>query len=201
MLLRLYDPSAGTILINGIDIKKYAIDELRNSISILFQDYAVYAFSVYENICLGRNINDNKIDNILEAVGLKQLIEQLSLGINTPISCQLHDNGIEFSGGEKQRLATARTILKECNVVIFDEPTSNLDAITKKKIFKTLLSDKEKTIIIISHELSIVQEVSKIVCLNNGMIEGIGTHEQLMENTKGVYAALYKKFYEGNHLQ
>ncbi len=197
LLLRLYEPNSGTILINGIDIKKYAIEELRKSISVLFQDYAVYAFTIYENICLGRNISENEIENTLEAVGLKKVIEQLSLGIETPISCQIDDNGIELSGGEKQRLATARTLLKDSKVIIFDEPTSNLDALTKKKIFKALLSDNERITIIISHDLSFSCEVSKIVCLNNGNLVETGTHEQLLKNTRGVYATLYNNFIEG----
>lgn len=199
LLLRLYEPNLGEILINGINITNYDIKELRCSIAALFQDYTLYAFTIYENLCLGRLIKEDDIRNALETVGLLENIEKLKAGINTPVSCQLDDEGIELSGGEKQRMAIARTALRNCSFIIYDEPTSNLDLVKKQNLIKSILSDSNKTVIMISHELFFINDVTKIMCLENGKIEEYGTHQQLIKNSSGLYSKLYANFKENKN--
>ena len=196
LLLRLYEPTDGSILLNGIDLKEYQLSDLRNSFSVLFQDYAIYAFSIYDNLVLSRKVNDDQIDAVVEKIGLKRLIEQLPEGIDTPISCQLENGGIELSGGEQQRLAVGRTLLKNSSFVILDEPTSNLDPVTANELVFELLKCAEISVISISHQLSYAKHFSKIIVLDSGCIAEYGTHNELRLRN-GIYAQLLEKF-EGN---
>lgn len=195
LLLRLYEPTCGTILLNGIDLKEYQLADLRNSFSVLFQDYAVYAFSIYENLVLSRKTDEDQIKSVVKKVGLQGLIEQLPEGINTPISCQLENGGVELSGGEKQRLAVGRTLLKNSSFLILDEPTSNLDSVTANKLVCELLNYAEVSIISISHQLSYASKFSKIIVLDYGSIAECGTHDELKFHN-GIYARLLER-YEG----
>lgn len=193
LLLRLYEPKSGNIYINGTDITEFKITELRKSIAVLFQDYPIYAFSVKDNLCMGENISENLILDVIMKVGLNDLIKSLRHGLDTPVSCQFDDDGVEFSGGEKQRLAIARTLLRERGTIILDEPTSNLDSTVGRSFFTYLLSDqnKSKTIVLISHQYSIAPQMTKIVCLDKCTITNIGTHEELL-NSDIAYQHLFE---------
>ncbi|MBR6096423.1 MAG: ATP-binding cassette domain-containing protein [Oscillospiraceae bacterium] len=129
LLLRLYTPQEGEIRINGIDIKSYDIESLRKAFSVLFQDYTIYPFSVKDNITLGRKTSDATIEKALKQVGLWSKVQSLPFGIDTPVTSQMLDSGVEFSGGESQRIALARIYTSQSRFVILDEPTSNLDPI------------------------------------------------------------------------
>ncbi len=191
LLLRLYEPTQGEILINGCDIRQYEISSLRQSFAVMFQDYAVYAFSIYENLCLSQNIPKNKVEAILDVLGLSKTVSRLKEGANTPVSCQLEDDGVELSGGEKQRLAIGRTILKHASVVIFDEPTSNLDVSAAQRFIPLLITKNPCTLILISHQLSLAKHATRILCFNDGKLVEDGGHEQLLKLHNGIYAKMH----------
>lgn len=192
LLLRLYDPSSGQILINDINIKNYNTKSLRTSIQTLFQDFAMYAFSIKDNIALGRNIDDSSIWESLEKVDLKEKIENLQLSIETPITSQLYNGGIELSGGESQKLAIARIYASMPKTFIMDEPTSNLDPYAEYLLYNRLIEDtnRDSTVIIISHRLTLTYIMSKIIVIEQGCVIEEGTHQELMD-IKGTYFNMY----------
>ena len=193
LLLRLYDPDEGEILINDINIKKYNTHYLCSSIKTLFQDFAVYAFSIYENITLGSKINEQIIEKALKEVELYDKITHLEDGVNTPITSQLYKNGIELSGGETQKVAISRVFATNTSFFVLDEPTSSLDPYAEYSLYNNLLqrSKNESTFIVISHRLTLTHKMSKIIVIDKGSIIECGTHKELME-LGGVYSDMYK---------
>lgn len=188
LLLRLYEPSSGRILINGIDIEEYNLVSLRSHISALFQDYTLYAFSIKDNLTLGQKIDDSKINDVLVQVGLFQHISKLPMGIYTPITNQFLENGIEFSGGERQRIAIARQLLRNSEVEVYDEPTSNLDPEAAKNIIDLLFKNRNKTIIIITHNLQFTELADRIFLMCEGELVEQGSHKNLMDQGKKYYS-------------
>lgn len=199
LLLRLYEPTTGTILINGIDIKKYNLSSLRQCIAVMFQDYVIYAFSLQENLTLSRGVGDDDIYKVLEIVGLLEMVQGLENGLQTPFSCQLDDGGIELSGGETQRLAIGRTLLKNSSVVVLDEPTSNLDSSTATSLMRFLLNSGLSTLLLISHQLFLAPYTSRILYFDNGKLIEDGTHEHLIKKQGSMYAKLFKDSQGGNN--
>ena len=191
LLLRLYDPSNGKILINGTDIREYDISSLRKTVSVLFQDYSVYAFSIKENLTLGAKIPDERINIALDRVGLLDKVMSLPQGLDTPITNQLYEGGVEFSGGELQRLALARAYLRDQSFFVLDEPTSNLDPFVESRFFEDLLSQTTNTIIVISHRITFTHKMSKIICINEGRVAEIGAPDVLLKNPNSLYKEMY----------
>lgn len=191
LLLRLYDPSDGMILINGVDIREYDISSLRKTVSVLFQDYSVYAFSIRENLTFGAKVSDQKIMAALDRVGLLGKVMSLSKGLDTPITNQLYEGGVEFSGGETQRLALARAYLREQTLFVFDEPTSNLDPFVESRFYEDLLSQTTNTMVVISHRITFTYKMSKIICMSEGTVVEIGSPDDLLKNPKSLYKEMY----------
>lgn len=191
LLLRLYDPSDGLILVNGIDIREYDISSLRRAVSVLFQDYSVYAFSIRENLTLGADISEVKIKDALERMGLLSKVMSLPQGLDTPITNQLYEGGVEFSGGETQRLALARAYLRDQSLFVLDEPTSNLDPFVESRFYEDLLSQTTNTMIVISHRITFTYRMSKIICMSEGRVAEIGSPDALLENPKSLYKEMY----------
>ena len=191
LLLRLYEPQDGSIKINGINISEYDIVSLRKLFSVLFQDYAIYPFSLRENITLGKNLTDQVVKDSLQKVGLSEKIKSLPLGLDTPITSQMSDCGVEFSGGESQRIALARIYASSSKFVILDEPTSNLDPYIEYELYNSLLSEFEnRTVIIISHRLTFTYKMNRILYFNEGKLIEEGTHDDLLRDN-GYYAKMY----------
>lgn len=192
LLLRLYDPLMGEISINGRNIKDFQTDSLRKAIQVLFQDFAVYAFTIYENIVLGKGITEEQAQNALSKVGLQDKIDKLPLKLNTPITSQLYSNGIEFSGGETQKLALARVYANQPQWFIMDEPTSNLDPYAEHRFYKEIMSeiDDGNTLIVISHRLTLTYKMSKIIVIYQGKVVENGTHNELIA-LGGRYMEMY----------
>ncbi len=188
LLLRLYEPCAGTIIINGRDIYDYKVSSLRNAVGVLFQDYTIYPFSIGDNVRVGKNVGDESVKRAIEKVGMLNKVLSLKKGIDTAITNQMEDSGVELSGGEAQRIAIARMYVCSASTLILDEPTSNLDPLIENELYDTILDDsKGKTVIIISHRLAFTYKMDKIICLQDGHIIEEGTHNELVKLKNGVY--------------
>lgn len=195
LLLRLYDPTMGEILFGGYNIKKYDLVKLRQSFNILFQDFQQYPITIAEFILMRPIKNDEDIDIIydsLERVGLKEKIENFSLGIQTKITKEFDDDGEVFSGGEMQKLLLARVFSQPQKILILDEPSSALDALSESYIFDEILNNiVDKTVIFITHRLSAAKNADKIILMKNGEILQQGTHNELMK-IDGEYKTMYE---------
>ena len=190
LISRLYDYDGGSILIDGRDIKNISTDSLFKDISIVFQDVTLFNTSILENIRLGNEkAGDEEVKNAARLANCMDFIEKLPEGFDTKIG----ENGAELSGGERQRLSIARAFLKDAPILILDEISASLDVDNEKKIQDSLNNlIKNKTVIIISHRLKSIEKVDKIVVLDDGVVEDMGTHKELIEHSK-VYKNLIKK--------
>jgi len=183
LLVRLYEPTKGAIKINGVDIKEYKKEEYYKLFSVLFQDIKIIAATISENIALTskEKCNINKVLQSIDLSGLKEKVSLLDKGIETQMMKYLFNDGVDFSGGEKQKLALARALYKAGDIVILDEPTSSLDPIAEYDIylnFNNIILNK--TAIYISHRLASTRFCDKIALFDNGKIIEIGTHEELL---------------------
>lgn len=190
LLLRLYEPTEGRILLNGVDVKEYDRVEYYKIFAPVFQDGGVFAFSLAENVSMGEPEKE-KVKQCLMSAGLGTKLESLPRNIDTEVLRIFCEDGIDLSGGEKQKLALARALYKNAPVVILDEPTAALDPIAEGKLyeeFDNLIN--AKTAIYISHRLSSTQFCSYVAMFDNGRMVEYGTHTELL-NKKGVYAKLF----------
>lgn len=192
LLLRLYEPTSGEIHINGTNIKEYNTESLRNTICALFQDYALFAFSIRDNIELGKTEPPDCIWSALEQVELKDKVNTLPHAYDTPITSQLYADGIELSGGESQKLAISRIYARNAQVIAMDEPTSSLDPKSEFTLYQQILNTTKPNaiVIIVSHRLTLTYKMSKIIVLEHGRVKEQGTHSELV-NRKGIYKELY----------
>lgn len=194
LLTRLYEPIEGEILLNGVNIRKYDYEEYMNLLSVVFQDFKLMAFTVKENIAL-KDYEISKDEDVKEALkkgGIEKDVLKLPKGINTYIYKTFVKDGIEFSGGQAQKLAISRAAYKNAPIVVLDEPTAALDPIAEFEIynrFNSLLG--EKTAIYISHRLSSCKFCDKIAVFHKGEIIQYGTHEELIKEQGGQYGTLY----------
>ena len=199
LLTRLYDPTEGCITINGVDIREIPHRQYISHISIVLQDFLLYAYSVKENIILDSEYDEAKFASSIEKSGIKEKIAGLTGGINTSVHKTLDKNGIEFSGGEEQKLALARAIYKDAEILILDEPTSALDPIAEYELFSKLNDISEnKATIFISHRGGSTKFCDKIIVIDKGAIIESGNHETLI-SSNGFYAELFNtqaKYYK-----
>jgi len=190
LISRLYDYDTGSILIDGKDIKNISTESLFKNISIVFQDVTLFNTSIMENIRLGReSATDEEVKEAARLANCMDFIEKLPDGFNTLIG----ENGAELSGGERQRISIARAFLKDAPVLILDEISASLDVDNEKKIQDSLNKlIKDKTVIIISHRLKSIENVNKIVVIDEGVVETAGNHDKLIKDSK-VYKNLIEK--------
>ena len=190
LISRLYDYDTGSILIDGKDIKNISTESLFKNVSIVFQDVTLFNTSIMENIRLGReSATDEEVKEAARLANCMDFIEKLPDGFNTLIG----ENGAELSGGERQRISIARAFLKDSPVLILDEISASLDVDNEKKIQDSLNKlIKDKTVIIISHRLKSIENVNKIVVIDEGVIETAGNHDELIKDSK-VYKNLIEK--------
>ncbi len=193
LLCRLYDPTKGVILMDGVDIKEYDYEEYMTVFAPVFQDFKLFAFTMKENILMEKSEDDTQdVTTVLERVGLAEKLSTLSNGADTVVYKHFDKDGIEPSGGEQQKLAIARALYKNAPVVILDEPTAALDPMAEYDIsrqFDTLVH--EKTAIYISHRLSSCQFCDKIAVFSEKELKEYGTHAELVNKPDGVYAKMF----------
>jgi ABC-type multidrug transport system fused ATPase/permease subunit len=192
-ILGLYKPTSGEIHFGNLEISKINTESLRENISAVFQEFAQYKYTVRENIGFGKlsSIKDNdKIIDIIEKVGLIKVINKFPLGIEASLGKQFR-NGEELSGGEWQRIAIGRALIRNAEIVVLDEPTASLDPIAELDIFKCFKQvATNKTSIMISHRLGPVRFAERIIVLKDGKIVEEGHHEFLL-GLKGEYSKMY----------
>ena len=190
LVSRLYDCTGGEILVGGQEIQNVSTDSLFQKISIVFQEVTLFNVSVMDNIRIGRKgATDEEVKKAAELANCMDFIQKLPNGFDTLIG----ENGAELSGGERQRLSIARAFLKDAPILILDEISASLDVDNEKKIQESLNKlIKNKTVIIISHRLKSIENVDKIVVIENGVVENIGTHAELMMKSK-LYNNLVEK--------
>ena len=193
-MCRLYDVTDGEILIDGINIKEYKDDEYRKLFAIVFQDFKLFRFTVRENVTFSSDTkNDEKLFEVLKQSGLANDVENLPKKADTWMWKIFDKKGVEFSGGQQQKLAIARALYKDSPIVILDEPTAALDPIAEADIynrFNTTLAGG-KTAVYISHRLSSCKFCDKIAVFSEGTIKEYGNHDELMKLKNGVYQQMF----------
>ncbi|MGA9379305.1 MAG: ATP-binding cassette domain-containing protein, partial [Phormidium sp.] len=188
LLCRLYEPTSGQIIVDGIDIRDLPQIELRRHIGVILQDGFLFSGDVKSNITLGENYSLAAVKAAAKATNIDQLIEQLPQGYDT----ELRERGTNLSGGQKQLLAFARAAIRDPRILVLDEATANLDVRTEALIqeaLERLLVGR--TAIIIAHRLSTIRNVDRILVLKRGELVETGTHDELLTKD-GLYASLYK---------
>lgn len=192
LLIRLYDPTEGQILLNGIDIKNYDYDEYLRIFSVVFQDFKLFSFGLGQNVGANMEYDKEKVIDCLKEVGFNKKLDKLTMGLDTPLYRDFDENGMEISGGEAQKIAMARAIYKDRPFIILDEPTAALDPISEFEIYTKF--DKivgDKTAIYISHRLSSCRFCDDIAVFQEGEIIQSGKHEELLKNKQGKYYELW----------
>ncbi len=189
LLCRFYKPTKGRITIGGVDIENIGDEEYNKLIAAVFQDYQNLAFTIGENVSMGRA--KNNVELLLCDIGLGTLINRLPNGADTYLTRSFDSNGVELSGGEGQKLAIARAVYKNSPILILDEPTAALDPKAESEIYDSYFRiAAKKTTIFISHRLSSSTVADKIALFENGKIMEYGTHTELMKND-GEYARMF----------
>ena len=189
LLFRFYDPQQGDIYIDKQKISDVTLNSLHQNIGVVPQDTVLFNDTILYNLKYGnQNANFDQIQSAAKSACIDDFINSLPDGYNTVVG----ERGLKLSGGEKQRIGIARTILKDASIMLLDESTSSLDYTTEKKILANLKKDKKNsTMIVISHRLSAITDVDKIIVLNFGKIIEQGTHLELM-NAEGEYFKLWQ---------
>ena len=192
LLCRLYDPTEGEILLNGIDIRKYNYDEYRSIFSVVFQDFHLMALKLGENVASGAACDRERARDCLEKAGFGERLEQMPEGLDTWLYTDYSKDGVNVSGGEAQKIAIARALYKDAPFIVLDEPTAALDPLAEAEIyskFDEIAGDK--TAIYISHRLSSCKFCDEIAVFHEGAVIQQGTHASLVEDEAGKYYELW----------
>jgi len=194
LLARLYDPTAGQILLDGVDLREYDVEDLRKEIGVIFQDYMRYELLAKENIGFGKIedlANQSRIEIAAQKSMAFQVIGKLPNGYDQIIGRRF-DGGVDLSGGEWQKFALARAYMRDAQLLILDEPTATLDARAEYEVFRRFAElTKGRMAVLISHRFSTVRMADRILVLQNGSIREQGTHNHLLA-LGGQYAELFE---------
>lgn len=183
LIMRLYDTTGGKIIVDGEDIRDYNVWEYRNSIGTVFQNFMIFAGNVTENVLL--DLTDDaeldKVDQALRQSGFADRVKTLKNGLDTELTSEFSEDGVNLSGGESQKLAIGRVFYKDAGLIILDEPSSALDPIAEYQLNHSMMeAAKDKTVIFISHRLSTTRLADRIIMLEEGRIVEEGTHDELL---------------------
>lgn len=192
LLCRLYEPDEGEILLGGVPISQYAYDDYIRLLSVVFQDFYTFSFTLGENVSSGVVTDSEKVMDCLEKVGLRERVAGMKNGIDSYLGGLYFHEGVNLSGGEMQKLAIARALYKDSPLVILDEPTASLDPFAESEIyshFDNMITGK--TAIYISHRLSSCRFCDNIAVFDNGHLVQYGNHDVLVEDENGTYAMLW----------
>lgn len=194
LLARLYDPTEGRILLDGVDLREYDLDELRTQIGVIFQDYIRYQMNVNQNIAVG-NISELENHKLIKSSSVQSMAHPLIDRLPNKYEQMLgrrFNNGVDLSGGEWQKIALARAYMKDAQLLILDEPTAALDARAEYEVFQRFADlTKGKSAVLISHRFSTVRMADRILVLEKGQMLEIGSHEELLQK-EGRYAELFR---------
>lgn len=190
LLTRMYEPTEGKILINGIDIQRINYKDYQKIFASVYQDYSLMAFSLLNNIAIADDVSRKErdaISDLIEKNGMGERMKRLYRGLDTPVTKRLSASGVDLSGGERQKVAIVRALYKDSPVLILDEPTSALDPIAESEVYRKFAEmSVKKTTVFISHRIYSTRFCDKIAVFNNGEIVEYGTFDELMEQ-KGLY--------------
>ncbi len=192
LLCRLYDPTEGVILLNGVDIRKYDYDEYMSLFSVVFQDFRLFAVSLGQNVAAGTDFDRARADECLKRAGFDEREGTMPKGLDTPLYKDFDKDGVEISSGEAQKIALARALYKDAPFIILDEPTAALDPVSEYEVysrFNTIAGDK--TAVYISHRLASCRFCDKIAVFDAGQIVQSGSHDALLADPTGKYHALW----------
>lgn len=191
LLLRLYEPDEGTIYLGGRDIRTISREETLKQFAVVFQDFKLLAFSVKENICIGPGGDEERLHEVLRKLDLDKVMESTPHGAETSVYRLFDEEGVEFSGGERQKMAIARALYKDSPIVVMDEPTAALDPIAEAEIYGHLNQLVEhKTALFISHRLSSCKFCDRVAVFENGGVTQCGSHKELMAQ-EGLYRRMF----------
>lgn len=196
LLMRLYDPDEGRILVNGIDIREYRVKSYRELFATAFQNGRIFADTIEENILMGRHTEEDKdkekVRRALKFADMYEEVENQPLREKTILTREFSKEGVVFSGGQNQKILAARAFAKESPIAVFDEPSSALDPIAEYQLFENIREyGKDRMLFFISHRLSSVRDANVVFYMKNGRIQERGSHGELMRRN-GEYASLYR---------
>ena len=192
LLCRFYDVEEGEIRINGVDIREYDIASYREIFSVVFQDFEIFSFTVGQDTAVAETYESGRLWNSLESAGLKERIECLPKRVETYVTRDLSEEGVDFSGGEQQKLTLARALYKNSPIIILDEPAAALDPIAEYDMYTRFNGFVgNKTAVYISHRLSSCRFCANIIVFDLGRIVQCGSHDALLHNEKGKYYQLW----------
>ncbi len=192
LLCRLYDPTEGQIMLNGIDIRKYRYDDYMNIFSVVFQDFQLFALPLGQNVAGASEYDPIKAEQCLRKAGFGERLDKMPDGLDTYLYKDLEKSGVDVSGGEAQKIAIARALYKDAPFIILDEPTAALDPVAEAEIyskFNDIAGDK--TAIYISHRLSSCKFCDEIAVFHEGVVVQQGSHEELVADENGKYYELW----------
>jgi ATP-binding cassette, subfamily B, bacterial len=194
LLARLYDPSEGRILLDGVDLREYDVDSLRRNVGVIFQDFVRYDFRLKENIAVG-DIERVEDDPLIESAAQRSLADTVAARFPERYGKMLgrrFEGGVDLSGGEWQKVALARAYMRDAQLLILDEPTAALDARAEYEVFLRFAElTAGRMAVLISHRFSTVRMADRILVLQGGRLVEQGTHEALVE-ARGLYAELFQ---------
>lgn len=198
LLCGVYEPSFGEVLLNGRDMRELPREDVRRLMSVLFQDYYIFPFTIRENVTAfeeGMEM-ERRMEQLAERFGILEKIRKLNKGFDTGIKAEYHDDYTDMSGGEFQKLAIMRAFCRpDVDAVLLDEPLNNIDIATEDVFYEFLAQTNDKTIILISHSLKYVPRADKIIYVEAGSIVAEGRHDELLKGSEK-YRNLYQKYAE-----
>lgn len=198
LLCGVYEPSSGEVLLNGRDMRELPREDVRRLMSVLFQDYYIFPFTIRENVTAfeeGMEM-ERRMEQLAERFGILEKIRKLNKGFDTGIKAEYHDDYTDMSGGEFQKLAIMRAFCRpDVDAVLLDEPLNNIDIATEDVFYEFLAQTNDKTIILISHSLKYVPRADKIIYVEAGSIVAEGRHDELLKGSEK-YRNLYQKYAE-----